>query len=98
MRLVYGMFYSQTNFERLYGYGMNVCLHVQHCQDVVLRIVSGLILDRLSESILVINTTRDLRTCMQYVNEACILNSYVEQGGLAILWIALSNCPFRMAK
>lgn len=41
----------------------------------MLRIVSGLILDRLSESIVVINTTKDLRTCMQYVNEECNLSS-----------------------
>lgn len=92
-RLVHAMFYSQNNFllEKLYGMGMNV----QHCWDVVLRFVSGLILDRLSESIVVINTTRDLRTCMQYVNETCNLNSYVEQEGLSLLWIALSNCQFQ---
>lgn len=97
MKLVHGMFYSQTNFlfEKLYGIGMNVHLHVQHCWDVVLRIVSGLILDRLSESIAVVNTTKDLRTCMHYVNEECNLSSYVEQGDLALLWIVLSNCQFQ---
>lgn len=60
----------------------------------MLRFVSGLILDRLSESI-VVNTTRDLRTCMQCVNETYNLNSYVEQGGLALLRIAPSNCQFQ---
>lgn len=32
---------------------------------------------------------------MQYVNEECNLNSYVEQEDLALLWIVLSNCQFQ---